>query len=265
MFNTSTLRPGLLVAIKTSLRGNVSYTKRDIISDHATPEGERFAKWETERTIADAIEFEAAGKVRREASYTVSKVCAATAFGHLCPEDKASELDEAMKQARAMVDAFNATAKITRIDVYMIAGRVAQDDVEAARAIRGELAQILATMEAGVTKLDPAAVRDAARRAQEIAQMLTAEGANKVKGAVDAARRAAREIVRAAKAGEVAAVAIDGEVARKIAAARTSFLDLDEQPLQVERSEVAPRTLDLDTPALSVDEPRAPVVSFDQE
>jgi hypothetical protein len=71
--------------------------------------------------------------------------------------------------------------------------------------------------------------------------------------------------VRAAKAGEVAAVAIDGEVARKIAAARTSFLDLDEQPLQVERSEVAPRTLDLDTPALSVDEPRAPVVSFDQE
>jgi hypothetical protein len=147
----------------------------------------------------------------------------------------------------------------------MIAGRVAQDDVEAARAIRGELAQILATMEAGVTKLDPAAVRDAARRAQEIAQMLTAEGANKVKGAVDAARRAAREIVRAAKAGEVAAVAIDGEVARKIAAARTSFLDLDEQPLQVERSEVAPRTLDLDTPALSVDEPRAPVVSFDQE
>jgi hypothetical protein len=35
--------------------------------------------------------------------------------------------------------------------------------------------------------------------------------------------------------------------------------------LQVERSEVAPRTLDLDTPALSVDEPRAPVVSFDQE
>jgi hypothetical protein len=255
MFNTSTLRPGLLVAIKTSLRGNVSYTKRDIVADHAVGEGERFAKWETERTIADAVEFEAAGKVRREAAYTVAKVCAATAFGHLCPEDKAPELDAAMAEALAMVDAFNSTAKMTRVSVYMIAGRVAQDDVQAARAIRSELADILAAMESGVTALDPGKVRDAARRAQEIATMLTADGANRVKGAVDAARRAAREIVRAAKAGEVAAVAIDGEVARKIAAARTSFLDLDETPLQVERSEQAPRVLDLDSPAIALDAP----------
>lgn len=264
MFNTSTLRPGLLVAIKTSLRGNVSYTKRDIIADHAEGD-QRFAKWETERTIADALEFEAAQKVRREASYTVSKVCAATAFGHLCPEDKAGELDAAMAQALAMVDAFNSSATMTRVSVYMIAGRVAQDDVQAARAIRSELADILASMEQGVTALDPAKVRDAARRAQEIATMLTADGANRVKGAVDAARRAAREIVRAAKAGEVAAVAIDGEVAKKIAAARTSFLDLDESPLQVEHSEAVARVLDLDTPPLSVDAPAAVAPTIEAE
>lgn len=63
-FKASTLRPGLLVSLKTSCTGNVSYTRADIEAGHMTEEGKKRAKWETERTIEDPIEHEAAIKVQ---------------------------------------------------------------------------------------------------------------------------------------------------------------------------------------------------------
>jgi hypothetical protein len=262
---TNTLRPGLLVGLKTSLRGNVSYVKRTIVADQLIADETRFAKWETERTIADAAEHALASSVRREATYTVAKICAATAFGYLCPEAKAAELDAAIAEARSKIDAFNATAKITRISLYVITGRVAQDDVEAARAIKAELRDILSLMESGVANLDPAKVRDAARRAQEIATMLSDEGKARVQDVIDAARKTARAVVKATKAGEVAALAIDGEVQRKIATARTTFLDLDDAaPLLIEHDASA-RALDLDAPAVVDLSGALPVVAIELE
>ncbi len=38
-------------------------------------------------------------------------------------------------EARAVADAHNAAAALTRVDLYVIVGRIAQDDAEAARAI----------------------------------------------------------------------------------------------------------------------------------
>ena len=81
----STLRNGLLVSLKTSVTGNVSYIKRDIETDHVTEDGHLAAKWETERTIVDPGEHEAAIKVRSKARALVTGVCVASAFGLLCP------------------------------------------------------------------------------------------------------------------------------------------------------------------------------------
>lgn len=242
--DTSTLRPGLLVSIKTSMSGNVSYRKQDIVSDHLIGDTTRFAKWETERTISDAEEHALATKVRSEATYAVGRICATTAFGYLCPEEKAQELADGIAAARTLIDTFNASAKITRVSLYVITGRVAPDDVEAVRAIRGELSGLLSDMQYGVSALDASKVREAAARAKQLSTMLTDASKARVEGAIEVARKAATVIAKAVKAGEQAAVAIDAEAIKALQSARTSFLDLD-TPAEVVAAPVAPsRALD---------------------
>ena len=70
---TSTLRPGFLVSLKTTVRGNVHYVRKDIeasvaageIADDA--EESRIDRWETERTISDPKEYKAARTARSKA------------------------------------------------------------------------------------------------------------------------------------------------------------------------------------------------------
>src|SRR5262245_61966497 len=129
MLNTSTLRPGLLVSLKTTITGNVRYRKETIEGEHITTEGEQKASWNTERTISDPAEHDAAVKARTVARTAITRVCSASAFGLLCPESKAADLEQAVREARAVADRFNSTATLTRLSVYVITGRVAADDV----------------------------------------------------------------------------------------------------------------------------------------
>ena len=86
MLNTSTLRPGLMVSLKTSIQGNVNYRTLTLEGDHITETGERKARWETERTVTDPVEHEAAIRARSLARSKIQCVCANSAFGLLCPE-----------------------------------------------------------------------------------------------------------------------------------------------------------------------------------
>jgi len=239
----STLRPGLLVSLKTSVRGNVSYNRRDLENDS---DGKvATAKWETERTIADAQEHEAAQKARGKAQSLIRSVCAKSAFGLLCPEGAADELDAAIGEARKVTDAFNATAKLTRVSVYVIAGRVAADDVEAVKAINSEIKDLMADMERGLANCDVKTIRDAAAKAKNVGKMLTPDMQVRVQMAIDTARASARKIVQA---GEQAAQEIDKSAIRKITEMRTAFLDLDEQA-EVAAPAQAARNIDFETDA----------------
>jgi hypothetical protein len=243
MIPTSTLRPGLLVSLKTSLKGNVSYSTQDIEPDHLTDAGERKARWETLRTVANPDEHEAAVKVRSKARSLVSATCSASAFGLLCPENRAAELDKAIVDARDVIDAFNASASCTAVSLYVIAGRIAADDVEAARAIRSEVTDLLNEMEQGIVRLDVKAVREAANKARSLGQMLQPEAAARLQDAIAAARRASRAII---KAGDAAAAEIDNTVLARLAAARTAFLDLDDATAPVAMPEAEAREIDMD-------------------
>jgi hypothetical protein len=220
----STLRPGLLVSLKTSISGNVKYSKRTIEADHYTGTGAKLAVWETERAITDPAEHEGAQKARQTARMLISRICSKSAFGMLCPEEKAAQLDEAIRDARAVADAFNATAGVTRLGVYIMTGRVAQDDVEAVRAINSEVRDLLSEMQEGLQNLDVKQVREAAQKAKGLGQMLSEEASEKVKVAVELARKSAREIV---KAGEGVTVEIDRATIKRIESQRVAFLDLD--------------------------------------
>lgn len=221
----STLRPGLLVSLKTSVMGNVTYTKKIIEAEHALENGVQQASWETVRTITDPKEHEAAKKARSKAASLVRAVCAYSAFGLLCPEANAAELEKAIAEARAVVDAFNEEATLSRVSVYVITGRIAPDDVEAVKAINSEIRDLLDAMEEGVKNVDVKVIRDAASRAKSMGSMLSPDASARIQLAVEAARGAATKIV---KAGEQAAAEIDQRAIRAIKESRTAFLDLDE-------------------------------------
>ena len=73
--------------------------------------------------------------------------------------------------------------------------------------------------------------------------MLNPKYSELVSEAIDAARSAARKIV---KAGETAAVEVDRLALNKIRSARTEFLDLSEAPAEVAAPVQASRALDLE-------------------
>lgn len=224
--NISTLRPGLLVSLKTSIRGNVSYKTRDLESEREIGDGDSTrAKWETERTVKNRAELNRATKARGEARHAIASICSRTSFGLLCPETWSKSLQDGITKARAIATEFNKTARVTELQIYVIVGRVAQDDVEAVRAINSEVRDLMKEMAVGIKELDVKRVRDAAMRAKSIGAMLTPEAAERIKDAVEVARASARQIV---KAGEEASKAVDKEAMRKINQARTAFLDLDE-------------------------------------
>lgn len=239
---TTTLRPGLLVSLKTSLTGNVTYDKKILELEHITEGGTERAKWETEREVMNPVEYEEAKKIRGKARSLIGGVCAHSAFGLLCPESRTDDLEGAISEARALVRDFNATAQLTRISVYIITGRVARDDAEAVRAINSEVRDLIDAMAQGVKSLDVQAVRDAANKARDIGAMLSPEAEEKVKLAIDAARSVARRIV---KAGDAAAAEIDIAVIRQISEQRTAFLDLDEAEATKAPEAVPGRALDL--------------------
>jgi len=249
--NIQTLRPGLLVSLKSSVTGNAKYIphERTVTID---ADGKEVTEIETTRIIADPKEFKRAGEVRGKARSIISSVCAASNFGLLCPERDREALDQAIIAARKVVDEFNATATLTHVSVYAIIGHIASDDVEAVKAINSEVSDLLGRIESGLQNLDVNAIRKAANSAKEVGQMLTPEAQVRVQMAIDTARSAARKIV---KASEQAAQEIDLQAIRKVAEARTAFLDMDDAaPVAAPKQEA--RALDL-TPEVKVTKAKA--------
>ena len=119
----STLRPGLLVSINTSIKGNVKYNKingETVIRD----DGSEYTDWETERTVRDPKEQKLATEVRSKARNFVVSVCIPTEHGLLCPTDKRDQLDEAFDKARALCEEFNAKAQVTRLKFNALTGLI---------------------------------------------------------------------------------------------------------------------------------------------
>ena len=237
----STLRPGLLVSLTIRVTGNVSYKTKDLEQRHKDDDGTERARWETERIVQNVAELKRAEKVRSTARQLISKVCARSSFGLLCPTAWEKELHANIDEARRLAIEFNGKARCTEIGVYAIVGRVAQDDVEAVRAINMEVRNLMREMTEGLKNLDSKRVREAAGRARSIGTMLSEEAGTKVKAAIEAARAAARKIN---KAGDTVSVEIDKEAIKQINQARTSFLDLDASEVLPAKAAASGRAID---------------------
>jgi len=231
-----TLRPGLLVRLATSIKGNTSYKTFDLGTERQG-DGE-VSKWDTERTVKDRAEQDRAVKARSAARGIISRVCIdAGELGLLCLRENRVALLAAEAAARAVVREFNDSARVTRLRFNLVTGEVAENDASAVRAINQELSDLMESMAEGMKNLDSDVIRDAANRARNIGQMLTPDVQERVQVAIDIARKTARQIV---KAGETGALEVDKAAIARIAQARTMFLDLDEQAPVQDVEHVAP-------------------------
>jgi len=230
---TQILKPGILVALSTRMRGGVAYSRVDLnASDIAIPEGAEVARWETKRVIDDAEEHERGVKARGKARSLITAVTIPSSFGLLCPTDREGMLNEAFAQARQIVKEFNDGAKSTRIDVFVLKGRIASTDEESVQAIADEVKELLSEMEEGISDLSVDRIRDAAQKAKSMTAMLEDDQARAVASAVDQARKAARAIVkRVEKEGEDGAIVLQDLQRGEIEKARMMMLDLSDAPL----------------------------------
>lgn len=238
---TSTLRPGLLISLRSSVTGNVSYERRELVHKKGK-DGSDIASWTTIRVIADRVEYEAAHKTRSKARSTITSVCTNSAFGLMCPESDEGDLEAAISEARKIAEKFNETAKLSRVGVYVITGRIAADDVEAVRAINSEVRELLDDMKEGLKNLDVKRVRDAAAKAKAIGNMLSPDAALRIQSAVEAARKSATKM---AKAGDQLSMEIDNRTIRTIAESRTAFLDIDVEKKEIAKPKASGRAVDL--------------------
>jgi hypothetical protein len=251
-FTSKTLRPGLLVGLKTKITGVVEYEKIDIEEDHVKPDGTKEATWQTTRTIQDPAEFEAATKVRSKCRSLITGICATSDFGYLCPENRKDDLDKAITEAINLAEEFNLTATYAEVEVAVLTGVIASDDEKAFRAITGELAGLIRDMENGIRALSPEDVRKAANKAKKLGTMLPPDQALELQTTIDVARKVAVEIV---KAGDQAAEAIDEVALKRLETARTAYLDIgDAKVVEAPEATAQPRGLDFDP---SVETPAA--------
>lgn len=247
---TSILRPGLLVSLRTSIKGNVRYATTELEADHFTAEGERKARWETERTVRDPDEHERAVKARSLARSAVQTVCSHSDFGLLCLVDNRAKLDAAIAKAESIAREFNLTADVSRLNVNVIVGEVSPNDARAIRAINQELRDLIDAMAQGLGELDVEKVRNAANKATSVGKMLEPNAQESVQRALEIARKAAREIK---KAGDGAAVEIDRVAIQRLVEARTSFLDIDEVVVDASEGTFG-RSVELDEPLATQEE-----------
>ncbi len=227
---TTLIRPGIMVALKSTAVGGVTYQRKDLdASGEAVAEGASVARWETIKVVEDPAEHARAESVRSKALKGIRRACNQTSFGLLCPESGEAELDVAIRTARAMVKDYNDGATFTQIHIYAIKGRIASSDAEAARAIGEEVRSLIAGMSGAIDAMNVVDIRANADRANGMLAMLAPEQSATVGYAVDAARKAARQIVkRVQKDGESAAVVLADIQRGAIEKARIAFLDLDD-------------------------------------
>jgi hypothetical protein len=241
-----TLKPGLLVSLSARMAGGVEYARVDL-EEKTEVEGSKVEKWETTKVVADPAEFKQATKVRGKCRSLIASACTKSAFGLLCPAEKEGALDDAIREARALAETFNASASVSQISVFVLKGRIAETDQQAAAAIADELRGLLADMREGIAAADVKKIREAASSAKQMGRMLDEMTAKKITAAVEEARLVAKEITRRLddpeEAESVAAYVQDIKLG-SLSEARFAFLDMEPMGPAVEVA-AAGRDLDL--------------------
>lgn len=245
---TLLLRPGYMIALASRMKGGIAYetTHEESQQDGSTLTQE----WSSKKTVFDTEEFDRAVKVRGSALYQIRKLCVKTPFCLLCPEANEADLDAGVIIAKMLCDDFNASSTFTKIGLYVLKAKLLGDDEQTARAIAGEMRDLLTEMGQAIQKMDPVAIRESLTKANELSQMMVEEQQEKVSVAIELARSAAREITKTLKNKGSTAVKVVSDYKLQLLAveeAKKVFLDFEEpEVLAVEDEAPGVQVRDLD-------------------
>jgi len=226
---TQLLRPGFMLALATTMTGGTAYELHE--SDTEREGGMLKRRRDSTVTIYDVEEHDKAVEVRGAARYQITRLCVKTPFGLLCPEENEAAVDAGVILAKQMVADFNATSVHTKISLYTLKGKILGNDEANAAAIASEMRNLLSEMGRAIEKMDPKAIREAIAKANEVSSMLVEEQQEKVSGAIELARVAAREIAKTLKKKGDSAISVVTEYRAELAAlkeAGKAFLDFEE-------------------------------------
>lgn len=225
--DSTPLRPGHLVFCSVQIKGGVKYDGETIEARHIADDGSERERWEKERIIFDPAEYGRAVEERSAIRSLIAGACVQTAFSLLCPDERLGELAKAHTEAKRRIAAFNETTQISKLVLNYITGRVAPDDETAIASINAKVRELLSDMQESMKALDVAKMREAANEAKRLGEMLSDNAQLRIQEAIDGVRKVARDMTKAAKAGEQVALAIDNQVLANLTNARTAFLDID--------------------------------------
>jgi hypothetical protein len=194
--SVQSLPDGILVSLHTSVTGGVQYQRRDLDAAAHVNGAAAVSRWETTKLVEDPDELARAQAARSAATHAVRRVCVATSFGLLCRADRAAELEQAIADARTLVDAHNREARHSRVELRVLCGRVSGSDPETIRAIAAELSGVLTELAQASDALDVARMREAASGALRLTALLPSDLARQVEQTVADARATARALKR---------------------------------------------------------------------
>ncbi len=238
-----TLKPGLLVSLKTTKRGGTEYAREDLASKK---EGAaKIDEWKTTKKVTDPKEDDRAAKLRSKLGGLVRKVCVPSAFGLICPVSKETELREAIAEAKVGAAKFNTEARTVQIGVFCLVGRIAETDQEATRAIRDELRDMIAEMQGFIEAGAVEKARDSASKLLKMGMVLDEKTQGKVKRAVEEVRQIAKDAIKKVTEGGVTtAEAVAGIKFKAVEEARFAFLDEGGEVVQSQAPATDARGLD---------------------
>lgn len=216
----------LLVGVGIHRTGGVSYDRK--LLEEKTLGDSEYRRWETEKTIRDAEEFSAAENLASSMRRKVGRLCTRTSFGFVLAADRERELDELLEVIRDEARAASLTLRTCSLSVSFVKGRIASSDTEAARAMVREVNVFLADLKAAIDAADAKLIREVLASAKGLDQVLAPDVATPLQEAIQAARAAAKLIIKeVVKKGEDAADVLASLDLGAIESARMLFLELD--------------------------------------
>lgn len=228
------IRPGILVGLRTSVKGGVEYTRLDkgIVEED---DGAVVEKWDTEKKTLDPEEHRLASAARNRARYLIKSTCAQTPFGLIAQDEE--RLEESVRAAKQHIREFNQQAQHSIVQIHVIRARFAADDAEAAESIRAALQDLLERLEGLTARGDVDGVRNLCNQEANDLRRLIEESTGVTEefdAAIACARRNATEVNRRRKAGEeMDAIRADINV-QPIRAAHVTLLEGFEETVEVE-------------------------------
>jgi len=184
------LNPCILVTEKLCVERGVTYDKRDV-EVQAHNDGSEDATWETQRHFKNKEETKKADQVYSNARYMIRSKCLYTEVGYVCPAKDRKQLLDAIDQARALVDDFNARAKFCSITFRVLLTNINPSNKDGVEALRETIKRNTEALKEAIKEFDVKRTRNMLVATRPVMDILM-DGAAKT--ALEKVREEAREM-----------------------------------------------------------------------